>query len=290
MLVSIAFVPGTAAAAPPTPRAGVANVDGNPGEWTEADFFADLYKSNDPAQGVEGRLFLRYDCSAGVLYAYVDVLDHLKIRTDDPTHENYLRIGTSGKLVHDGSGDDGAPPDFRYVNPSGIRADGFEASALLAPGAYLLRVHIKILDDSDDGYHIAEQRDIELIIECPPTPEGHCWLTAGGAKFRDAKGGPVHSWGGNVYPGCNPESGDGGNWNHVAHKQDLHFQGRSIEVIRCGNVAGIPPGSESPRAPFNFIEFRGTGRLTGLAGNQADHPLVHFFARCEDRHEPGSHG
>jgi hypothetical protein len=126
---------------------------------------------------------------------------------------------------------------------------------------------------------------------------GQCWLTAGGVKFSPITGttmaevkdnGPLDSVGGNVYPGCNATSGDGGNWNHIAHKKKLHFQGTDIQVIRCGNIAGIDPGSESPVTPFNFIEFKGTGSLKGISGNKDDFGTVCFFAHVEDRNEPGN--
>jgi hypothetical protein len=142
----------------------------------------------------------------------------------------------------------------------------------------------------------------DWIVDSPACKEGEgeeeglCWLTAGGAKFspiigqRVGEHGPHHNWGGNVYPGCSPTAGDGGSWNHVAHILKLHFQGRTIHVIRCGNVDGIPPGSDSPRTPFNFIEFEGSGTLKGIKGNKVNHGTVHFFARCEDRNEPGSSG
>lgn len=125
---------------------------------------------------------------------------------------------------------------------------------------------------------------------------GVCWLTGGGVKFepildaRVAEGGPSDSLGGNVYPGCSPTAGDGGQWNHVAHSLKLHFQGTAIQVVHCGNVDGIEPGSESPKTPFNFIEFVGTGRVKGIKGNKVDYPTVYFFARCEDHNEPGSKG
>lgn len=132
--------------------------------------------------------------------------------------------------------------------------------------------------------------------EQPPPEQGICWLTGGGNRFVTLVGedlgesGNKHNWGGNVNPSCSSVPGDGGNWNHIAHVQKLHFQGRSIRVVRCGNVEGIPPGSESPETPFNFIEFTGTGSLTGFKGNHASYPLVYFFGRAEDRNEPGSHG
>jgi len=122
-----------------------------------------------------------------------------------------------------------------------------------------------------------------------------CWLTAGGVKFEPLVGatvavnGPRESFGGNVYPGCNADNGNnGGQWNHVSHVNKLHFQGTQIEVVSCGNVVGIPPGSTSPVTPVNFIEFRGTGRLNGINGNKDDFGEVQFFARVEDRGEPGN--
>jgi len=126
---------------------------------------------------------------------------------------------------------------------------------------------------------------------------GKCWLTAGGVKFSPISGimmaeikqkGPQDSVGGNVYPGCNATSGDGGNWNHIAHSRNLHFQGTDITIVRCGNVPGIEPGSESPVTPYNFIEFQGTGTLKGIGGNKDDFGQVCFWARAEDRNEPGN--
>lgn len=138
----------------------------------------------------------------------------------------------------------------------------------------------------------------DWIINAPNCgqKEGACWLTGGGAKFSplaDLYVGDAGKWnnfGGNVNPGCSPYAGDGGNWNHISNLLNLHFQGRHIEVERCGNVEGIPPGSESPVTPFNFIEFTGTGTLKGIKGNKADFGTVYFFGRCEDRNEPGSNG
>lgn len=137
----------------------------------------------------------------------------------------------------------------------------------------------------------------------PACVGGACWFTGGGAlidpdlqipvaeiRTRGNNGKtPDIAFGGNVYPGCNPEAGDGGSWNHVDRNLKLHFHGTDIEVVRCGNVPGIEPGSESPVTPYNFIEFQGVGWLKGIKGNKTD-MIVSFFARCEDRNEPGSKG
>jgi len=136
----------------------------------------------------------------------------------------------------------------------------------------------------------------DWLLNSPFCQESKCWLTGGGAKFSPITGtdvaehGPSHSFGGNVYPGCSATAGDGGSWNHVAHSVRLHFHGTTIQVLRCGNVDGIPPGSTSPPTPFNFIEFQGTGTLKGIKGNKANYDTVSFFARAEDRNEPGSNG
>lgn len=123
-----------------------------------------------------------------------------------------------------------------------------------------------------------------------PQP-GRCWLTAGGPKFvmeNWKASGPRDSWGGVVFPACSGDPSNGGQWNHVAHSLGLHFQGFDIHTVRCGNVPGIDPGSESPVCDVNYIEFWGNGRVQGVGGNDADYPEVFFFARCEDHDEPGN--
>jgi hypothetical protein len=136
----------------------------------------------------------------------------------------------------------------------------------------------------------------EASATCEILQEEQCWLTAGGVKFSTTTGtlldefnyhGPQHSWGGNVNPACAPNKG---HWNHIAHKDKLHFQATDIEVISCGNVPGIDPGSESPVTPVNFIEFTGPATLTGIKGNHDDFGEVCYYAYAEDRNEPGSHG
>ncbi len=149
--------------------------------------------------------------------------------------------------------------------------------------------------DGSNNY-VVEPRDWRLTSpDCPQVEEKEgCWLTAGGAKFDGlpgANGGlKQFNWGGNVYPGCDPKPGQGGQWNTIDDVQNLHFQGWQIEVVRCGNVADHEAGSESPVTPYNFIEFQGTGTLKGVKGNDADFGTVHFWAHVQDRNEPGSQG
>jgi uncharacterized repeat protein (TIGR01451 family) len=123
------------------------------------------------------------------------------------------------------------------------------------------------------------------LTTCPRI--GRCWLTGGGQSI-DANG-DLHSYGGVINPGCSPTAAGGGNWNDLNHTTGAHFKGTEITVVQCGNVAGIPPGSTSPKTPFNFIDFRGTGYITGLNGNKK-RTDVFFFGHYEDRAEPGSLG
>ncbi|TMB93560.1 MAG: T9SS type A sorting domain-containing protein [Chloroflexi bacterium] len=115
---------------------------------------------------------------------------------------------------------------------------------------------------------------------------GKCWLTGGGQSFDSD--GHLHSYGGVVNPGCSPTAAGGGNWNDLDHTTGAHFKGETIVVDVCGNVPGIPPGSSSPKTPFNFIEFHGTG--TFISGHGNKRVDVCFNGHYEDRHEPGSLG
>jgi hypothetical protein len=138
---------------------------------------------------------------------------------------------------------------------------------------------------------------LNWLLDCHKEDELHCWLTGGGVKFHElangtvARGGPEHSMGGNIAPSCSLKPGDGGNWNHIAHDEGLHFQGKVVTKVVCGNVGGdVPDGSESPKTGVNFIKAWGRGTLKGIKGNKTNYDEVHFFLYCEDLNEPGSHG
>jgi hypothetical protein len=123
-----------------------------------------------------------------------------------------------------------------------------------------------------------------------------CWLTGGGLKLepavnmRLAERGAKQTFGGNIYPGCSPEAGAGGQWNHVDHYQKIHFQGWTVQEVNCGYDGSIGPSSTSPDTPFNFIEARGTGTIKGIQGNKFPEGTVNvnFFLRAEDLNEPGN--
>lgn len=165
---------------------------------------------------------------------------------------------------------------YTWVGPNGFLSND-RCVVVTEPGLYSLV--------SFDGKCEATcTATVERNPKCTET-EGRCWMTGGGAE--DGEHGKVFNWGGNVNPGCHPERG---HWNHVDRVLDRHFQGHDIHVERCGNVDGIEPGSTSPVTPYNFIEFGGPGRWKGKGGNRTRWQDAFFWARVEDRAEPGSNG
>jgi hypothetical protein len=161
------------ATAAPEPTYGPATVDGDPGEWDLTnDFFADMYESADSTNPANSRLYLRYDCEAGVLYALVLPADSLQIKTDVALDEHYVKLGNSTKLV-DGndSPPDAAEPNFSFINDSGTAADGWEASASLAVGSYTnLNVHTIVTTNGTDSQGSAvDGNAIAIDIVCSPS-------------------------------------------------------------------------------------------------------------------------
>ena len=126
-----------------------------------------------------------------------------------------------------------------------------------------------------------------------------CWMTAGGVKFEplaseylaeanDGRG-PNDSFGGNVYPSCSAFPGDGGHWNHVAHRLKLHLNGQKQRVIKCGNVPGTAPGTDSPVCNVNFIHWEGWGTISPINGGTTSRKVpVYYETKVEDRAEPGN--
>ena len=205
---------------------------------------------------------------------------------------------TGGGFTGTSTSDDNG--DYFISLPDDVEAC-YEAAPLLGPGESVVTPASGTFDFCASSATSIFTQD--WVISSPACSNLGCWLTGGGAKFSQItntslgisqvsskKSSKDFNWGGNVNPGCSPTAGEGGQWNTLDNAQKLHFQGFAIQVVRCGNVDGIPPGSTSPVTPFNFIEFQGTGRVKGIQGNKADYPLVYFFARAEDRNEPGSNG
>ena len=166
VLLTALFAPTTMAA---SPNSGTAVVDGATGDWSlGADFFADMTDAGKADADVRAKLYLKYDCEEGVLYALVLVQNGEKGR-QERTDEAYVAIDGSKEI-------DSFNGEFAWVNGDGVLADGFEGSAELEPGSYSLRAHILVADDSADGYTPMDVigRTVPLDIVCEdesPTDE-----------------------------------------------------------------------------------------------------------------------
>lgn len=169
VLIAAILLPTPAAAFAPQPIYAVANVDGNSGEWNLAtDYFADMYIAGDPTRQVESKLYLRYHCNSGTLYALV--LPEPGYTIVASGGDAFIKLGNPITLVNDDMGDNDLTPDFRYFGISGNSAAGWEASAFLAPGTYSnLNVHTNVFDSNGQPQTSAvANRSIPITIECPP--------------------------------------------------------------------------------------------------------------------------
>ena len=179
------------------------------------------------------------------------------------------------------------PETFQiYLDPSTLPAD----ATIVLPSA---GSEIFTTSDADRRF------DVDFLVDsavCREPPQDGCWMTGGGVKFEPiiredlAQHGPRDTMGGVIFPSCSGEPSAGGQWNHLGHHAKEHYQAFDVHRVRCGNVEGHPPGSDSPVTPYNFIEWEGTGRMQGIRGNQSEYEVVNFFGRAEDRNEPGSEG
>ncbi len=164
-LVSL-MAPATLAATPPEPTYGTATVDGDISEWGAETLFANLYRAANPSNPVLAKAYLRYDCATQTLYALVVAAPGVTILTNVNGDEHYIKIGDN-TLVNANSGDDGAAPDFAWVGQVGNNAQGWEASAQLAPGVYTdLNIHTQVYDGSEQQTAAVANRSINLTIAC----------------------------------------------------------------------------------------------------------------------------
>lgn len=153
--VALVAVPFVAAANPPEPTYGTANVDGNTSEWDLTnDYFADMYRAGKDNKDVLGSVYLRYDISTSTLY--VLVLNNAGITGIDSADDAWVKIDGT-KMVGGSSGDNGVPPDFAWVY-SGSDIIGYEASFSLAPGEYSVVIHLNV----DDGVESEAQTSSTL--------------------------------------------------------------------------------------------------------------------------------
>ena len=180
LILLSAGAPLTARAGAPTPTAGAAVVDGDHSEWNLAtDFFSDMFRAGKPSKPIESAVYLRYDCRTETLYALVLAQDGVPAVMVSGTA--WIAIDAqNNKFVTDGSGDDGVPPDFAWIDPGfdgdPTHARGYEASFHLWPGTYAIIVHLDVFDAGDlqtSGTPGFPGTGPSLVLACSPTAAEH---------------------------------------------------------------------------------------------------------------------
>ncbi len=179
-----------ACAVPPSPAFGIANVDGNTIEWTLDDFFAGMYNGWDASNTLEAKAYLRYDISTDTLYIMVLIqAGYVGLTTPE---EAFVTLSFSddgkidNKVVSDGSGDNGVPPDFCWVGESGGTAQGYEASFIIGPGNYWIAIHLQVRELTGAPQTAGtDDKTIPLVIppdhSVPETPITPIVVIAAGA-------------------------------------------------------------------------------------------------------------
>jgi hypothetical protein len=172
----IGLVSNVAAAGVNEPTYGSAVIGGGITEWDLVnDYFAPMYEAGEKDKANFSDLYLRYECPStsganGILYALV--LNQQPFEILDDNNSNWIKEYSiqSSPLVDGGSGNNGTPPDFEYIEEGGILV-GWEASVALPLGSYTqLEVHAQIVSDDPGGATSSTGKNdpISLELVCPP--------------------------------------------------------------------------------------------------------------------------
>ncbi|MGD8623248.1 MAG: hypothetical protein PVJ34_01835 [Anaerolineae bacterium] len=146
-------------------------VDGDTGDWDlSLDYFSDMILAggNGGQTEVLSKLYLRYNCDSGVLYALVLTEPGVTIDADGPLDEHYIKL-TQGSKVVDGNASppDGVQPDFAFVGLSGGTALGWEASFFAPQDSYPnFNVHTNVNYSGSVNTSQVPGTAIDLVIDC----------------------------------------------------------------------------------------------------------------------------
>jgi uncharacterized repeat protein (TIGR01451 family) len=171
LLSSIYTAAAVSAAAPSVNTGSGIVVDGSFADWTDADFFADMHRAGQSDKQVESKLYLRYDCTAGILYVGVRPVTGVTVLESDD--DNFVKFGNTDKKV-DGNDapPDGTQPNFAYAPNGG----GWEASFSVSQISINdLNVHAQVSSGGEPQTSAVAGRAIAMSITCSttePEPEG----------------------------------------------------------------------------------------------------------------------
>ncbi|MCL1038685.1 hypothetical protein L2750_16270 [Shewanella submarina] len=168
------------------PNTGVANVDGDPGEWdaseTGEDFFAPLYVAGNPNKPHLANSYLRYDCHTNTMFVLVldrDTSDNTYIeQTGQNAWVRIAELGASPVVDLNPPESNGIPPDSSWVpedgqqGPDGIPLlTGYEASFPLYPGSYSIEIHTNATTNGNSDTLSTGKKNssglLQLNVLCP---------------------------------------------------------------------------------------------------------------------------
>ena len=159
-----------------TPVFGTAVVDGDYSEWNLAtDFAAEMREAGKADKDLLSKLYLRYDCNTQTMYALV--LREGSYEAKNSASDAWIKFDSlpgNGKVMDGNSGNDGTPPDFKWVK-DGSTFIGYEASFIIVPGTYTedVEVHIQIkpsrTSSTGKGGQGGTMKNLTLVVPagCP---------------------------------------------------------------------------------------------------------------------------
>ena len=158
------------------------------GEWDlSVDYFADMNEVETQSgsdHDLLAKLYLRYDCDNGILYAMVLLNDSdnheintteteklfVKVNATDDIDDDEVLVNNVIPLVNGTTEDNDAAPDLHYIKDSNGKIIGWEASAHLSAGTYRLCVRTEV--DTGDEIKTSgtgtKKYGIPLQIICSP--------------------------------------------------------------------------------------------------------------------------
>ncbi len=131
-------------AKPVSPGYAPAFVDGAINEWdTNTNYSSELYKSSNDQKEVYGRLYLRFEPGANILYAMVKIKDDILLDTD----KNLWIKKDNHKVVTENDVNSGQEaPNLMWIEQDEQGAKGFEAALYVEPGTLNLTVQFNVID------------------------------------------------------------------------------------------------------------------------------------------------
>ncbi|HSJ54802.1 MAG TPA: SdrD B-like domain-containing protein [Anaerolineae bacterium] len=246
-------------------------VDGDPSEWDlTTDFFSNMYENGDSSGAILGMLYLRYDCTANILYL-------LALVNPDPVFDPPLamditfpdahRITLETNLLVDATAGfnppDGEPPDLAWIWNADETVVGWEASAPVPAGTYFnLWVHARTWYNGESTS--SKICCLDLVLECADLGrlDGHKFLDLNGNGAWDQPSEPpLEGWQIALNDGSVTTTGADGYYA---------FEGL---VDGTYTVSEVCPETWVQTAP-GFTDFITCGTITHTATIDVDHREV----------------